>query len=74
MKRKGFNTNKLLDKLDVEIRNVQIVTSWDILTLLTKMKYSEKIKYLCDEYYLSDKAIEKILKESRDLDLSLIHI
>ena len=65
--RKGFNKNKLNDVLDVEIRNVQIVTSWDILTLLTDMKYVDKIAYLCNEYYLSDKAIEKILRQSRDL-------
>ena len=68
MNRKGFNTNKLLGKLDDEIRNVQIVTSWDILTLLTDMKYKDKIKYLMDEYHLSDKAIEHILRESRNLD------
>tara|TARA_B110000467_G_C18015629_1_gene312879 strand:+ start:253 stop:471 length:219 start_codon:yes stop_codon:yes gene_type:complete len=69
MYRKGFNTTKLMDKLDVEIRNVQIVTSWDILSLLTKMKYVDKIKYLTQEYHLSDKAIEKILREARDLDV-----
>ena len=70
MKRKGFNTNKLLGKLDDEIRNVQIVTSWDILSLLTKMKYVDKIKYLTQEYHLSDKRIEEIITEARAPDES----
>ena len=43
MKRKGFNNNRLMDKLDLEIRNVQVVTSWDILSMFTKLSYKEKL-------------------------------
>ena len=37
--------------------------------LTYKSKYFTCDKYLTDEYHLSDKAIEKILREARDLDV-----
>ena len=55
-----------MDKLALEIRNVQVVTSWDILSMFTKMSYKEKIDYLMKEYYQGKKNVEKIIKESRE--------
>ena len=46
MKHKGFNTNKLLEKLDLEIRNAKIVTTWGVLSEVTDKSYKEKIQYL----------------------------
>lgn len=67
MKRKGFNTTKLMDKLDVEVRNVQILTAYAVLSTFSKMKYKDKIRYLMQEHNLSNKAIEKIIKEASKL-------
>ena len=62
MNHKGFNTNKLLDKLDIEIRNAKIVVSWEILAMFTELSYDEKIKYLAGEYYLSYSRVEAIIQ------------
>ena len=58
--------NILMDKLDTEIRNVKIATTYAVLSVQTSMKYREKIKMLADEYYLSEKSIEKIVKDYQD--------
>ena len=58
----GFNTDKFLEKLDVELRNLKIVTSWEIMSSFTDMKYREKITYLSGKYHLSDKRIENIIQ------------
>jgi len=68
MKRKDYYANKIKDKVSQEIRNAMIITSWDMLTLLTKMSYAEKIQYLIDEYHLSDKRIEQLIGEARDTE------
>ena len=44
----GFNKNKLWDKLDIEIKNAKIVTTWDVLKRWTKLSYQEKIQALMD--------------------------
>ena len=58
--------NVLMDKLNIEIRNVKIATTYAVLSHQTNMKYKEKIKMLADEYYLSEKSIEKIVKDYQD--------
>ena len=63
---KKYNKNKLMDQVDIEIRNISIVTAWDILSGLTELNYNQKIEWLMNEYHLSDKAIEKILRMYRD--------
>ena len=60
MKHKGFNKNILWDKLDIEIRNAKIVTTWDVLKRWTKLGYKEKIQILMKEYFLSYSRIEII--------------
>ena len=60
--------NKLLNMLDREIRNVKIVTTFYVLGKFTKMKYDEKIKLLGMDYFLSAKAIEKIINEAKKYD------
>ena len=62
----GFNKNKLWDKLDIEIRNAKIVTTWDILKRWTKLGYKEKIHILMDEYYLSYSRVEDVIQENFD--------
>ena len=63
---KKYNRNKLMDQVDIEIRNISIVTAWDILSGLTELNYNQKIEWLMNEYHLSDKAIEKIIRMYRD--------
>ena len=60
----GFNTNKLLDKLDIEVRNTKIVVSWDVMTRLTKLSYKKKIEALMKEYYLRYSRVEDIIQEN----------
>ena len=60
MKHKGFNKNILWDKLDIEIRNAKIVTTWDVLKRWTKLGNKEKIQILMKEYFLSYSRIEII--------------
>ena len=61
-----YNKNKLMDQVDTEIRNISIVTAWDIMTGLTELSYKEKIDWLTKEYHLSDKRIEEIIRIYRD--------
>ena len=61
MKHKGFNTNKLLEKLDIEIRNAKIVTTWEVMGRMTDLKYKEKIQELMKEYHLGYSRIEDII-------------
>ena len=63
---KKYNKNKLMEQVDTEIRNISIVTAWDIMTGLTELSYKEKIDWLMNEYHLSDKRIEEILRGYRD--------
>ena len=58
--------NKLSEMLNVEIRNVKIATLYSAMSLQTSMKYREKIKILADEYHLSEKSIERIVKDYQD--------
>ena len=55
-----------MDQVDTEIRNISIVTAWDIMTGLTELSYKEKIDWLTKEYHLSDKRIEEIVRMYRD--------
>ena len=61
--KKKYNKNKLMDQVDTEIRNISIVTAWDIMSGLTELSYKEKIDWLMKEYHLSDKRIEDIFFE-----------
>ena len=63
---KKYNKNKLMDQVDTEIRNISIVTAWDIMTGLTNMNYNQKIEWLMNEYHLSDKRIEEIIRMYRN--------
>ena len=55
-----------MDQVDTEIRNISIVTAWDIMTGMTELNYKEKIEWLMEEYHLSDKSIEKIIRTYKD--------
>jgi len=63
MTHKGFNTNKLLDKLDIEVRNAKIAILWDYMSNETEKSYKERVRYLMKEYYLSYGRIEDIIQE-----------
>lgn len=65
-KRRGFNESKVMRKLDEEVRNVQIVTAWDLLSHFTKLKYKEKIQYLMEQHHLSYSRIEDIIGLDKD--------
>ena len=60
----GFNKNKLWDKLDIEIKNAKIVTTWDVLKRWTKLGYQKKIQILMKEYFLSYSRVEDIIQEN----------
>ena len=66
MKHKGFNTNKLLEKLDIEIRNAKIVTAFEVMGEVTDLKYKDKIKKLMAEYHLGYSRIEDIINMEED--------
>ena len=55
-----------MDQVDMEIRNISIVTAWNIMSLFTDFNYEQKIDWLMNEYHLSDKRIEEIIKEYRN--------
>ena len=61
MKHRGFNTNKLMEKLDIEIRNAKIVTTWEVMGRMTDLKYKDKIQALMKEYHLGYSRIEDII-------------
>ena len=61
-----YNKHKLMNQVDMEIRNISIVTAWDIMSLFTDYNYEQKIEWLMKEYHLSDKRIESIIKEYRN--------
>tara|TARA_R100001463_G_scaffold126719_1_gene184517 strand:+ start:294 stop:497 length:204 start_codon:yes stop_codon:yes gene_type:complete len=61
-----YNKHKLMDQVDMEIRNISIVTAWNIMSLFTDFNYEQKIDWLMNEYHLSDKRIEEIIKEYRN--------
>ena len=50
----------------MEIRNSNIVTTWDVLKRWTKLSYQEKIQYLMDEYFLSYSRVEDIINMEED--------
>ena len=64
MNHKGFNTNKLLDKLDIEVRNAKIVVFWDVMSRRIKLSYKEKVHALVEEYHLSYSRVEDIIQEN----------
>ena len=66
MKHRGFNKNKLQQKIDEEVRNALIVNSWEMLSHFTKIKYKDKIQYLMDQYHLSYSRIEDIINMDKD--------
>tara|TARA_B100000315_G_C14570757_1_gene585349 strand:+ start:2435 stop:2635 length:201 start_codon:yes stop_codon:yes gene_type:complete len=55
--------NIIDDKLDMKIRNVKIQTSWHVMGHWTKLRYTEKIQALMDEFHLSYGRIEDIIQE-----------
>ena len=56
--------NKLMDKLEYELRNAEIRITWDVLKLLEpKWTYTNKIEYLAKEFNIGAKRIEGILYE-----------
>ena len=64
MKHKGFNVDKLMDRLDIEIRNAKIVVSWDVMGNMTKLSYKQKVHALMEEYHLSYSRVEDIIQEN----------
>ncbi len=58
--------NLIDDKLDQKNRNVKIRTLWDYMKNFTDIRYGERIQQLMDEFHLSYKRIEQIIKEEQD--------
>ena len=54
------------DKLDQKIRNVKIRATWDAMKLWSGIRYGERIHHLMQEYHLSYKRIESIIKEEEE--------
>ena len=52
------------EKIDLEIRDAQIKVLWDYMKAhMEDWTYADRISHLCNEYYLSDSAIEKIIND-----------
>ena len=64
MKHKGFRKSKLWYRLDIEIQNAKIVTTWEILQRFTKLAYKGKVHVLMYEYNLSSSRVEDIIQEN----------
>tara|TARA_Y100001963_G_scaffold130328_1_gene186494 strand:+ start:193 stop:402 length:210 start_codon:yes stop_codon:yes gene_type:complete len=62
MKAKHSNYQRIADKIDAPIRDIEIRAMWDGLTY-TDMKYKEKIDVISKKYYVSDKVVEHALNE-----------
>ena len=54
------------DKLDQKIRNVKIRTTWDVMKQWSDIRYAARIQMLMQEYHLSYKRIESIIKEEEE--------
>ena len=72
MKRRGFNKNRLLQKLDEEVRNALIVNSWELLSEFTEIKYRQKVEYLMEQYHLSFSRIEDIINLEKHCNIYTI--
>ena len=55
--------NLIDEKLDQKIRNVKIRATWDYMKNWTDIRYTAPIQTLMDEFHLSYKSIEAIIKE-----------
>ena len=54
--------NMIDDKLSQKIRNVKIRTTWDAMKRWSDVTYKARIQALMEEYHLSYKHIERILR------------
>lgn len=58
--------NKLLKKLEGEIRNVKIATTYQVMVMYTDLRKSQIVTLLAKNYFLSSKRIESIVREYSD--------
>jgi len=54
-------------KLDQKIRDEKIRILWDYMENWTDVKYTKRIEYLMDQFNLSYKRIEAIIREGKDV-------
>ena len=55
--------NLIDEKLDQKIRNVKIKTAWGVMKTWTDIGYKKRIEALMEDYHLSYKRIEQIIRE-----------
>jgi hypothetical protein len=52
------------EKLELEIRDAKIKTLWNYMkNFMEDWTYSDRISHLCNEFYLSSSAIERIIND-----------
>ena len=61
---KKYNTNALMDKLSVELRNNSIVAIYEFMRNELDWKYLDRISWLSKHYNVSDKSVEYVLGRS----------
>ena len=57
--------NLIDDKLDQKIRDEKIRILWDYMENWTEVKYVKRIEYLMDQFHLSYKRIEAIVRAGK---------
>ena len=62
MKSKHAYYQRLKDKIDAPLRDIEIRAMWDGLSF-TDMKYIEKVNIISEKYFVSDKVVEHALNE-----------
>lgn len=62
-----YKTEKVIGNIEQEVRNLLIAHLFDFMSQFD-MKYRQKIKYLTQHFYLSEKRIEEIVREYKPND------
>ena len=61
-KSKHAQFNRVINKIDAPIRDIEIRSMWDGLSY-SDLKYKEKIQIISEKYFVSDKVVEHALNE-----------
>ncbi len=64
------NDHDMLDLVDITerwLRDVRIKAMWEAFSLVG-IKYKRKVELLCDRYYLSESALNQIVRTRHPID------
>ena len=61
-KSKHAKFNRVINKIDAPIRDIEIRSMWDGLSY-ADLKYKEKIQIISEKYFVSDKVVDHALND-----------